>query len=378
MGKVSEVKNIQYLIEWLTKVAQQELLGCQIMAYDGTTLYTPDGEGNYRALWTRDFAYMVANAWDLFPVDDVKACITILLNGQRADGCVPDRVQADGLAVYSAGPVEHPLGAPPTDNSQFMVKLVHTYVTRTGDVDFARKVVHQLRSALDFTPRSNRGLVMIPPDCRQSPYGFTDTIAKTGELLFSSLLYWKACKEMVDICRMCDADAAEYVARADRVVANLDVLWDSVSGTYLAATENCAQVDIWGNAYAIYCGFLDEEHKQTGRKVAVLKFLQTQYADYVSRGQVRHLLNGTFWERTLMPVAPGSYQNGAYWATASGWVMAALAQVDNTLAVSMLQDLVEDFQTNGIHECIGDEYAKLNHYVVSVVNPLGAARSLFT
>ena len=61
--------------------------------------------------------------------------------------------------------------------------------------------------------------------------------------------------------------------------------------------------------------------RNMGAKMPFWHFLQKQYADYVFKGQVRHLLNGTFWERTLIPVAPGSYQNGAYWATASGWVM---------------------------------------------------------
>lgn len=378
MAKVSEVEAVQPLVEWLREAAVLELAGCQIQAHDGTVLYTPDGEGNYHALWTRDFAYMVANAWDLFPVEDIRACITILLGGQREDGCVPDRVQADGLAVYSAGSVERPLGAPPTDNSQFMVNLVYTYVTRTGDVPFALKVLHQLRIALDYIPLSTRGLVVIPACYRRSPYGFTDTIGKTGELLFSSLLYWQACKEMAEICVMCGVDAAVFVSRADKVVANLDVLWDPVHGAYLAATETCAQVDVWGNAYTIACGFLDDEHTLTSRKVAVLDFLQSRYADYVFKGQVRHLLKGTYWERTLMPVTPGSYQNGAYWATASGWVITALAQRDSGLAVRMLQELVTDFKTNGIHECVGDAYAKLNHYVVSITNPLGAVKDLLS
>ncbi len=269
-----------------------------------------------------------------------------------------------------------PLGAPPTDNSQFMVSLVHSYVSGTGDVTFAHRALPQLRSAMDYIPRSDRGLVMISPDCQRSPYGFTDTIAKTGELLFSSLLYWQACQEMVQLLLLCRLDAGEYTSRADKIVANLDVLWDPAAGAYRAATKTCAQVDIWGNAFAYACGFLDAMHTQHGRKDAVLHFLHTRYADYVFKGQVRHLLNGNFWERTLIPVAPGSYQNGAYWATASGWVISALAQVDIELAFTMLKALVEDFQANGIHECVGEGYAKLNHYVVSVTNPLGAVRLL--
>ncbi len=111
IAEVIDDKDVCALIDWLTTTAQRELAGCQIEAQDGTRLYTPDGEGNYRALWTRDFAYMVENAWDLLPVSDVRACLSVLLKGQRADGCIPDRVQADGLAVYSAGPADIPTGS---------------------------------------------------------------------------------------------------------------------------------------------------------------------------------------------------------------------------------------------------------------------------
>ena len=88
--------------------------------------------------------------------------------------------------------------------------------------------------------------------------------------------------------------------------------------------------------------------------------------------QVRHLLADETWEETLMPVAPGTYQNGAYWATASGWVWDALRQIDESLAGRMLDDLLCDFKQGGICECVAAGERKLAHYVVSAVNPLGA------
>jgi hypothetical protein len=40
----------------------------------------------------------------------------------------------------------------------------------------------------------------------------------------------------------------------------------------------------------------------------------------------------------------------------------------------MLDDLLCDFQDNGICECVNTGYRKLAHYVVSAVNPLGALK----
>jgi hypothetical protein len=54
-------------LAWLEEKTRELLRGSRVAASDGTVLYTPDGKGNYRALWTRDFAYMVEGAGDLLP-----------------------------------------------------------------------------------------------------------------------------------------------------------------------------------------------------------------------------------------------------------------------------------------------------------------------
>jgi len=356
-------------IAWLETEAQKEIAGCRRTAVDGTILFTPDGQGNYGALWTRDFAYMVQNAYHLLDPGEVRAAILYLLHGQRTDGCIPDRRQVDGREVYSAGPAAAPLGDPPTDNAQFIVDLVHSYVGHSNDLAFARQHLAALHRALDWVPRTSKGLVFIPPGQRQSPYGFTDTVAKSGELCFSSLLYWNACRQMAELCAHCGKKSAEYVERAAQIEQGLQRLWDPGAGAFRAATGDCRQVDVWASAFAIYIGFAREEQRDR-----LLTFLRTHYHQIVWRGQVRHLLRGEHWEKTLIPVTPETYQNGAYWSTASGWVWDALCQVDESLADRMLDELLQDFRDGGICECINVGYRKLAHYVVSVVNPLGALK----
>jgi hypothetical protein len=232
-------------IAWLETEAQKEIAGCRRTAADGTILFTPDGQGNYGALWTRDFAYIVENAYHLLDPQEVRAAILYLLHGQRADGCILDRVQVDGKAVYSAGPVDAPLGDPPTDNAQFMVDLVHNDVQHSNDLEFARQHIAALHRALDWVPRSPSGLVFIPPRRLQSPYGFTDTVAKSGELCFSSLLYWKACHQMAELCAQCGEEGATYVERATEIEQGLQRLWDAGTGAFRAATGDCLQLDVW-------------------------------------------------------------------------------------------------------------------------------------
>ncbi len=363
-------------VSWLTATTRELINGCRVTAHSGIWLFTPDGKGNYRALWTRDFAYMVENAGDLMQPAQVEAGLSYLINGIRADGATPDRVQPDGVAVYVGGPPDHPLGEPNLDNAPFLVIAVAEHLKRLPKQP-AQKLFRlwaaALDRAMDWVPRGDSGLVWNDPAKPHSPYGFTDTIGKTGELFFESLLYWTACRRLAEWHQKTgDAAAAKkYRERATLIEHHLGTLWDEKSGAFLAATKDCRQLDVWGNAYAIWLDFpLGQKRKH------VLRFLATNYERCVWRGQVRHLLKGEYWQRLLASVPPERYQNGAYWATASGWMMFALSRTDSRLAHRMWTDLVADFQTGGVCECVNEGYRQLPSYVVSAANPLAAARRL--
>ena len=228
-------------LAWLRNKTRQLLVGCRVQANDGTWLYTPDGKGNYRALWTRDFAYMVENAGDLMPRDEVEACLRYLIKGIRADGAAPDRVQPDGLAVYVGGPVDHPLGEPNLDNPPFLVIAVDTHLKRLPRKEaeaLFREWATALDKAMEWIPRGASGLVWNDPEKPHSPYGFTDTIGKTGELFFESLLDWTASRRLEDWHQRIGNknQARKHRDRAELIERNIGLLWDDKAGAFLAAT----------------------------------------------------------------------------------------------------------------------------------------------
>jgi hypothetical protein len=94
------------------------------------------------------------------------------------------------------------------------------------------------------------------------------------------------------------------------------------------------------------------------------------------RGQIRHLFKGEYWEKTLIPVEKDTYQNGAYWGTASGWVVAAIAPLDPERATAMFSDLVAFYREKKTPECSGPAYLKLPDYVASAVNPRGVVKRM--
>ena len=361
---------------WLAGRVAELLKGCRVAADDGTMLYTPDGKGNYRALWTRDFAYMVENAGDLIPMRDVQTGLQHLIDGIREDGATPDRVRPDNVAVYTAGPEDHPMGEPNIDNAQFLVIAVDEHLKRLPSASarvFFQCWAPSLDRAMHWIPRAGDGLVWNDPLKPHSPYGFTDTVRKTGGLFFESLLYWTAAQRM---SRWHEAAGDKALARVYRREARLieggvEALWDPQVGAFYAATRDCRQVDIWGNAYAVWLDFPLKNWRKP-----VLRFLEANRQKFIWRGQVRHLAKGEYWQSMFAGVEPERYQNGAYWATASGWMVFALSQRNSEAALTMWDDLIRDFRTGDICECINEGYRQLPSYVVSACNPLAVARRL--
>ena len=174
-------------LAWIADATRAQLQGARIVTDEGSVLFTPDGNGHYRALWTRDFAYMIEQAWDLFDPAEVRSALALMLSGQRQDGCMPDRVNTDGTPFYSPGGDEHPLADHALDNGSFAALAVCTYVRNSGDTGFFREVEPSLRSGLEFLARDAAGLVWNDPGNLNCPYGFTDTVAKSGYLLGCSL-----------------------------------------------------------------------------------------------------------------------------------------------------------------------------------------------
>lgn len=353
------------MVVWMKEATLEQLKGCRVEAHDGTWIHSPDGVGNYKALWTRDFYYMVENAGDLIDQEEIKASIQYLINGQRDDGCMPDRVYASGEAVYSPGAIGKPLADHAVDNGPFMAMLLCSYVNQFDDKELFLKLEPKVRNGLDQIFVKENGLVFNDPKNPQCVYGFTDIVKKTGYLLFTSLLFYKANLEMYKLCQKYGFNESSYYKRSyEYVKQSIYKLWSEEDGMFWAADIDCKQIDIWGSAYAIEVGVTNPE--QTRR---IAKFLVEHYDEYVQRGQIRHLANNDgVWEKLFIDYEPGTYQNGAYWATPLAWIVPIYDKIKPGLSKHTLEVCIEDFQKNGINECVNGEYLKVPNFVASATN----------
>ena len=94
---------------WLEAKTRWLLQHCQLPAVNDTAiLFTPDASASYGAQWTRDFAMALAHSSPgsfpaLPPATSLAASLAFTLSRITASGWVPDRVTADGEAVFAPG-----------------------------------------------------------------------------------------------------------------------------------------------------------------------------------------------------------------------------------------------------------------------------------
>jgi hypothetical protein len=201
-------------------------------------------------------------------------------------------------------------------------------------------------------------------------------VGKTGELFKESLLCWRAFRmlENMDLSFGDGSAAGKYAARAEKIENSIEKLYDESRGMFFAATGDCRQTDIWGNAYLLYIGFPCRSKKAE----SIIRWFLKNQDRYLYNGYVRHLPKGEYWERVLVENAmeKETYQNGAYWITASGWIIWCMAQRDPEASARVFTKCLSWSLDNGFYECINVNYKKLNNYVVSATNLLGSVKRL--
>lgn len=361
-------------VGWLEAEAHRIIRASRRTMADGTAAFPPQVGIGYEAFWLRDYAYTLEGAVDSYRDRELTDACRLFVRHLRADGAGVDCIKFDGAPIYQPGFGSMGLH-PVADGSQFTVAVAwHTW-HKTHDERLLREVIDPLVKTMNAVPRSSdTGLVHIKPgdERERCPYGFTDTVRKQGDVLFCSLLYVQACRQLADLLDAAkrESDAEHWQAESRRVAESIrQVFWDGQIGLFRAATACCREPDIWGSAFAIYLAVADARQWQ-----AVATYFQKHYRQIVQHGQIRHLPGGVYWERA--DCAADTYQNGAYWATPTGWFVYTLDLVDPDLADRTILDLVADFKEGGACEWIIGDRRQLPHYLASAAGPLAGIRAM--
>jgi hypothetical protein len=359
---------------WLEKEAHRIIRASKRTMKDGTAAFPPQVGIGYEAFWLRDYEYTLEGAVDAYSDKELADACRLFVRSIRSDGAAVDCVKFDGTPIYMPG--YGSMGKNPVaDGSQFTIAVAwHTY-RKTKDKQLLREITEPLIKTMNAVPRNpDTGLVHIKPgeEWDRCPYGFTDSIRMQGDTLFCSLLFVQAARQISDLLSALDrgADAAHWKEEGERVAASIrKVFWDAQTGLFRAATVCCREHDIWGSAFAVYLGVADAAQSK-----AIAAYFKEHYSAIVQDGQIRHLPGGVYWEKA--GCGRDTYQNGAYWATPTGWFVYTLDPADPRLADQTVVDMVRDFQNGGTCEWIIGKTHTLPNYLASAALPLAGIRAM--
>lgn len=342
-------------------------------------VHVPGGNMGYPAFWVRDAVMMLGS--DLVSVRDLEDWIRLMCSVIRnrdwhvRPGVVvpayalPDHINFNGKATFFPGTYETgkkqggiPWGKyPPLDDHFYFVKAVYEHWKMSHKKGFLLKRMKTAFGRMRLLELCERAYQVAPVDPESrlcvagdihtenaKDFGFCDAEAKSGKLLFTSVLKFTAARELAVLFRatgqLGKAEAFEQDAAAIRrgiPAAFFHPTQETGEGWLYSATGVGNQPDVWGSAFAIYSDAVDH---QTARKVALALARSYRDKSAVREGCVSHILsddakNPNGWQVTLSP--RGEYQNGGYWGAASGWYIAAINSVDVTAARDMSRDYIQ-------------------------------------
>jgi len=380
----------------------------------GATLIRPGGRECYPAFWIRDYAMSVDAA--LFTPAEQRHAILLTASTQQdkawnlpsgsyvPKGAIADHITFAGKPIFYPGTLDDYEGQggpqwgilPALDDHFYFIIMTDAYLRQTHDTGILKRTINgktlleRLESAFAVPPANpENGLAYCDSATRGVNFGFFDTVTHTGELLFCSLLRYEAADDLAAMQETVGdtAKARKYRLAAQQIRQALP-RFGLPGGMLKASTGVSAQPDVWGTAYAVYCGALQGPLKTAACNALAQACRDGQIAH---RGNIRHVPTGadfspaSAWEKAL--AAKNTYQNGAYWGTATGWVCYAIAQVDRPAAQALAAEYVAelregDFRKSPDHgspwECFhpDKDHRQNPVYMASVTCPLAAFRRI--
>ena len=360
-------------VSWLEKEANRIIRASERKMENGTAAFPPQVGIGYNAFWLRDFEYTLEGSAISYSDKELIDACRLFIRSMRSDGAGVDCVKYDGTPVYKPG--YGSMGKNPVaDGSQFTVGVVwHTY-NKTRNSELLKEMLDPLIKTMNAVPLNpETRLVYIDTEMEwdRCPYGFTDTIRKQGDVLFSSLLFVQACRQLSELLLLdgCEAESKQWKNTGELTAKSIrNVFWDSRVGLFRAATVKCREHDIWGSAFAVYLAVSDDR-----QSLMISEYFSTHYSELVQHGQIRHLPGEVYWEQGCKP---DTYQNGAYWATPNGWFVYTLDLTNPELADKTVIDMVNHFKQFGACEWIFGNQHKLPNYLASAALPLAGIRAM--
>jgi GH15 family glucan-1,4-alpha-glucosidase len=334
------------------------------------------GYRNFRESWGRDFGFA---SYGLIALDDfqtVKDTLEAFFSYQTPKGQFP--VKLHSLSVLNRfihsflnreQSIEGPLkakyisghGAVSLDGQALLIIAAINYIRLSNDSEFAQTIWGGLKRALDWLA----GYVKNPGDglLHQSAFSdWADTIARSGRILYTNVIYWKAISEMAALANQLgySAEESDLISQKSKVSQTIQShFWSDELG-YFVAGENWKNLSSAGNLLAIAWELTSEDQSNSildvMRSVGMAEPVPTRvvYPAY-SRKHISI-------ENRLAGLA--DYHTEAAWLWIGAWHTIALARTHRLDEAGQLlsrisEIIVRDQQVHEVYDIQGKPISRL-------------------
>ncbi len=360
-------------------------------------VHVPGANMGYPAFWVRD-AVMMLGA-DFVPAEEIEGWIRLITSAIRPEDwnvkpdavvpayAVPDHINFDGRPTFFPGSYDSgskqggkPYGKyPPLDDHFYFITAVyHHWKLAASPALFRAMRLGELCERIYRVAPADANGVVIAGDVdseNAKDWGFCDTVFKSGKLLFPSVLKYNAANHLAELF-LANGEkqkAQRYHGEARRLRKSIASTFRRPDGWLASATGVGNQPDVWGTAFAVWSGAVDQTTAKRASRALVAAY---RAKTAVRSGLVRHILttdraNGGLWQKGL--AAPGTYQNGGYWSTPTGWYIAAMYLTDQPAARAMARDYIAYLRDNMRPDGMSQAWEWINPDTGKGANPLYVA-----
>jgi hypothetical protein len=313
-------------------------------------MHTPCVNGMYKGIWPDDFLWPLMADPSLMDQDTLQGAIDFVSASVLGLPCLPDRIEPDGMPVMQPGWLDNPHAhLMPLHLPAAWMRLLDYAASSGVGVPRKRDWARLFQRSLDAVPFAC-GLAYIDPQRPCVGFGFHDPCAITGFELASSLALYRGLQRAAAFFSDVVApDQKEcWLAQAAGIQRNLDRLWSEEDGAYFAGSKDCRQIDVWLNGLAYW---LATEAKQ----VRIVAWFKANQERVFLEGHTRQIAEADGWQRQLVDTPPGTYTNGGFWSTGSGFVLPAIADQDPEFAATLTRQLIAKMEATDFAEWISAE-----------------------
>jgi glycogen debranching enzyme len=334
------------------------------------------GYRNFRESWGRDFGFASYGLIALQEFQTIKDTLEAFFSYQTPEGRLP--VKLHSLSVLNRfihsilnreQSIEGPLrpkyiaghGTVSLDGQGLLIIAAVNYIRLSQDHEFAQAMWGGLKRGVDWLT----GFVMDPNEglLRQSAFSdWADTIARSGRILYTNVIYWKALSEMANLASQLghSAEETELTRRKSRVEHAIQTRFWSHDLGYFITGDTWVNLSSAGNLLAIAWGLASEDQSNSildvMRSVGMAEPVPTRvvYPAY----QRKYISI----ENRLAGLA--DYHTEAAWLWIGAWHTIALARANrleeaNQLLCRISEIIIRDQQVHEVYDVHGKPISRL-------------------